>query len=183
MSDDGLYVRLEREGLHLEPLIEAHREGLRAACAQDLTVWDIYPFSYLGDHFDPQFNRMLGGGAARRCYAVLSDGEVIGMTAWIENGMSGWSTEIGNSFIVPSLRGSGINRRLKQLMLDHAFACGLARVGFKVDAINMRSRAAVLKLGAREEGTLRHERLTWTGRVRDTVCFSILRDEWLSLTQ
>ena len=63
-------------------------------------------------------------------------------------------------------------------MLDHAFACGLERVGFKVDARNTRSQAAVAKLGALREGVLRHERMTWTGHVRDTVSFSILKSEW-----
>jgi RimJ/RimL family protein N-acetyltransferase len=51
-------------------------------------------------------------------------------------------------------------------------------VQYKVDAINARSRAAVLKLGAIQEGILRQDRVTWTGRVRDTVVFSILADEW-----
>ncbi len=64
------------------------------------------------------------------------------------------------------------------MLIDHAFACGLERVGFKVDARNTRSQAAVAKLGAIREGVLRHERKTWTGHVRDTVAFSILRHEW-----
>lgn len=176
--DDGLYVELADGDLRLEPLAERHREGLRAACAEDDEIWDIYPFSYVGDAFDPQFERMLRVGPARRCYAILQDAEVVGMTAWIEHGAYGWSIEIGNSFIVPRLRGSGFNRRLKKLMLDHAFACGLRRVAFKVDAVNLRSRAAVLKLGCTQEGLMRSERQTWTGRVRDTVLFSILREEW-----
>ncbi|WP_068072963.1 GNAT family N-acetyltransferase [Novosphingobium lentum] len=175
---DGLHIALGGGDLILEPLAERHREGLRAACAQDAEIWQIYPFTYLGDAFDPQFGRMLAGGAVRRCYAIVTEGEIAGMTAWIEHGAPGWSIEIGNSYIVPALRGTGFNRRFKALMLDHAFACGLARVAFKVDAINARSRAAVLKLGCSEEGTMRHERQTWTGRLRDTVLFSILRDEW-----
>jgi RimJ/RimL family protein N-acetyltransferase len=179
VSDDQLYVRLEQGDLSLEPLTEAHRESLRAVCAQDQDIWEIYPFCYVGEHFDPQFSSLLAGAPARRCYAVMRDREVVGMTAWIEHGKPGWSVEIGNSFIIPALRSTGFNARLKQLMLGHAFARGLERVAFKVDAINTRSRAAVLKLGAKEEGMLRHERQTWTGRVRDTMCYSILRDEWL----
>ena len=178
MSDAALYVPLAESDLRLDPLVEAHRERLRMACAEDCEIWSIYPFNYLGDAFDPQFNRLLGGGTARRCYAILRGDEVVGMTAWGEHGAPGWGIEIGNSYIVPRLRGTGFNRRVKVLMLDHAFACGIERVTFKVDAINLRSRAAVLKLGATEEGVLRHERQTWTGRVRDTVSFSILRDEW-----
>lgn len=178
MTDDCLFQPLADGELHLVPLAEAHREGLRAACAQDGEIWEIYPFNYLGADFDPQFDRLLGGGFVRRAYAVEHEGEVAGMTAWLEHGAPGWSIEIGNSYIVPRLRGTGFNGRLKRLMLDHAFACGLERVVFKVDAINARSRAAVLKLGCAQEGVMRHERKTWTDRVRDTVLYSILSEEW-----
>lgn len=178
MIDAALYVPLADGDLRLDPLVEAHREPLRAACAQDTEIWETYSADYAGAAFDPQFDRLLGAGKVRRVYAILQGREVVGMTAWIERGAPGWSIEIGNSFIVPALRGTGFNRLVKQLMLDHAFACGLQRVCFMIDAINLRSRAAVLKLGAVQEGVLRHERQTWTGRVRDTVSFSILRDEW-----
>lgn len=177
---DGLYVPLADGTLALEPLAERHREGLRAACAQDTEIWAVYPHNYLGADFDVQFDRLLASAPQRRVYVILADGVVAGMTGWLEHGASGWSIEIGNSFIVPGLRGTGLNGRLKRLMIDHAFACGLARVVFKVDRLNTRSQAAVRKLGGVEEGLMRHERRTWTGRVRDTVLFSILREEWLA---
>ena len=66
----------------------------------------------------------------------------------------------------------------KRLLLGHAFDSGAHRVQFRVDAINARSRAAVLKLGAVQEGIQRHDKVTWTGRIRDTVHFSILAEEW-----
>ncbi|ROT97315.1 N-acetyltransferase [Altererythrobacter sp. FM1] len=175
---DGLYIPLRDGDFRLDPLRDHHREPLRKACAEDAEIWDIYPYNYLGDAFDEQFKRMRNGGIARRIYAITANGEVVGMTGWIASGEPGWSVEIGNSYIVPHLRGTGMNRRIKKLMLDHAFASGLHRVGFKVDAVNRRSRAAVLKLGCTEEGLLRRERKTWTGRVRDTAIFSILADEW-----
>jgi len=178
MTDDGLYVPLHQGDLQLELLTPAHREGLRAACAADDAIWEIYPTSYQGDHFDPQFDRLLAAGQGRRVYAIVLAGTVVGMTAWIEHGAPGWSIEIGNTFIAPATRGTGLNGRVKRLLLDHAFACGLVRVSFKVDARNTRSQAAVVKLGAVREGVLRHERQTWTGHVRDTVIFSILAGEW-----
>jgi len=178
MSDAALYVPLAAGDLSLEPLAEAHREGLRAACAQDSEIWEVYPFCYIGDYFDPQFDSLLAGGPGRLVYAVLLEGRIVGMTAWIAFGDPGWSVEIGNSFILPSLRSTGFNRRLKRLMIDHAFACGIERVVFKVDVINTRSRAAVRKLGAQEEGIMRRERKTWTGRVRDTVIYGLLKDDW-----
>jgi RimJ/RimL family protein N-acetyltransferase len=179
MTDDGLFVPLHEGNLALVPLTGAHREALRAACAADQEIWQVYPFNYLGADFDPQFDRLIAGGFQRRCYAILADDAVVGMTAWIDQGQPGWAIEIGNSYIMPALRGTGFNRRVKQLLLDHAFACGLERVVFKVDMLNTRSRAAVAKLGAVAEGVLRHERRTWTGRTRDTATFSILREEWL----
>lgn len=182
MTDDGLFVPLHEGNLALVPLTEAHREALRAACAADQDIWQVYPFNYLGADFDPQFDRLIAGGIQRRCYAILADDALVGMTAWIDQGQPGWSIEIGNSYIVPALRGTGFNRRVKQVLLDHAFACGLKRVVFKVDQRNARSQAAVLKLGATREGLLRAERVTWTGHVRDTVIFSLLRLEWANGT-
>lgn len=173
-----LFVPLTDGDLKLDPLVEAHREGLRAACAEDEEIWEIYPFNFLGAAFDERFEWLLNGGPQRQCYAVRNDDSVIGMTAWIAHGASDWSTEIGNSYLVPRLRGTGLNGRIKRLMLDHAFGLGLKRVAFKVDNINKRSQAAVLKLGCTREGLLRAERITWTGRVRDTVLFSILAEEW-----
>jgi RimJ/RimL family protein N-acetyltransferase len=173
-----LYVALVDGDLRLEPILEIHREPLRAACAEDQDIWDIYPFSYLGDAFDPQFDLMLRRDRPRNCYVICVGTEAVGMTAWIEHGALGHSIEIGNSFIVPRLRGTGLNSRIKKLMLDHAFGQGLMRVAFKVDEVNQRSQAAVMKLGCTREGVLRSERITWTGRLRNSVLFSILAEEW-----
>lgn len=178
MTDDGLYVPLAAGPVRLEPLAEVHRGGLRAACAADADIWAIYPTNWAGPAFDARFDAVLDGPPRRRIYAIVVNGVVAGMTGWLETGAPGWSIEIGNTYIAPATRGTGLNGQVKRLMLDHAFACGLARVAFRIDARNLRSRAAVRKLGAREEGILRHERLTWNGHRRDTVCFSILRDEW-----
>ena len=178
MTDDGLYVPLHDGTLQLQPIIEAHREGLRAATAADSEIWAIYPFTYEGAAFDPRFDWLLAGAPRRRVYAIVLEGRVVGMTGWIERGDIGWTTEIGNSYIMPETRGTGLNSRIKRIMLDHAFACGLGRVEFRVDVRNGRSQAAVLKLGATREGVLRAERVTWTGHVRDTAVFSILAQEW-----
>jgi RimJ/RimL family protein N-acetyltransferase len=173
-----LFVPLRENDLHLQPLTETHREGLRAACAEDEDIWVIYPFSFIGEAFDPRFDWLLAGGTQRQSYAIHLGEVLVGMTAWIAHGADGHSIEIGNSYIVPRLRGTGFNTRLKKLMLDHAFACGLMRVMFKVDEVNKRSQAAVLKLGCTQEGTIRAERITWTGRIRNTVFFSMLAHEW-----
>ena len=156
---------------------EADREPLRAACAQDREVWAIYPYSMVDEHFDPG----LDGRLARPGWVVFTirrAGEVVGTSCFISVDPKNRSLEIGGTYYVPAQRGSGLNRTVKQLMLARAFASGFDRVQFNIDARNGRSIRAVEKIGAVHEGRLRRNRVTWTGYVRDTVIFSILRNEW-----
>ncbi|QLC25187.1 GNAT family N-acetyltransferase [Parasphingopyxis algicola] len=177
---DKLAAPLSGGNVRLELRTEDHREGLRAACAADPAIWEIYPFSMLGEHFDPGFDRIGELSRTRGWvnYAVLDGDTVVGMTNYIEPGRFQPVLEIGGTYIVPEVRGGPFNRTMKTLMIDHAIACGYTRIEFRVDARNKRSMAAVLKLGATHEGTLRQNRITWTGYVRDTAIFGLLADEW-----
>jgi RimJ/RimL family protein N-acetyltransferase len=165
----------------LEPVVEAHREGLRAACDADQDVWErLYPYSMAGEHFDPAFARMLEGleQGNRLSFAVVAAGRIVGTTSYLAPSETDRSVEIGASYYQPDSRGGAVNPACKRLLLAHAFDHGITRVQFKVDAINSRSRAAVAKLGAVFEGILRQDRVVWTGRVRDTSVYSILAGEW-----
>ena len=87
--------------------------------------------------------------------------------------------EIGSTWIAPSWQRTAVNTEAKYLMLRHAFdVWGCIRVELKTDALNEKSRNAILRIGAKQEGTLRRHVITHTGRVRDTVYFSILDSEW-----
>jgi RimJ/RimL family protein N-acetyltransferase len=174
---EQLYVDLADGDLRLVKLTEAHRETLRAVCAADADIWPIYSSSFDPEHFDKSFDA-LTGGAGRMPYAIIDGGTLVGMTAWLRPDMSAQTVEIGNSFIHPDARGTGFNRRVKKLMLDHAFAVGIRRIEFRIDERNKRSQAAVAKLGCHKDGVLRSERITWTGYTRDTGLWSLLADEW-----
>ncbi len=163
-------------GLEMIPLAEQHREGLRASCAKDPDIWTIYPYSMVGDHFDPAFAITLHT-PNRLAFAVLQKHRLVGTSSYFLDAAN-LVAEIGGTYIEPAARGTGLNRQMKLLMMTRAFACDIAVVRFKVDARNGRSRAAVLKLGAREEGILRSDRITWTGHRRDTVVYSVLASEW-----
>ena len=90
--------------------------------------------------------------------------------------------EIGYTWYVPSAWGTDVNPRAKLLLMTHAFeTSGYERVMFKTDILNLRSQAAIAKLGAACEGVLRHERQRPDGTWRDTVVFSVLREEWASV--
>jgi RimJ/RimL family protein N-acetyltransferase len=172
---------LESRFVRLEPMAERHREDLRAACDADKTIWtDLYPFSWGGEEFDSTWLKLMGDVEAGRtiAFAVVADGRCGGLTCFSAIDPANASAEIGGTYYRPDLRGGPVNPAAKRLMMGHAFDSGARRVVYRVDAINSRSRAAVLKLGAVQEGILRQDRVTWTGRIRDTVIFSILADEW-----
>ncbi len=172
---------LEDRFVRLEPFAEPHREALRAACAADPDSWnDLYVYTMLGEAFDRHWARIAQETAEGKtiAYAVMVDGRCQGMSTYIAIDAHNRGVEIGGTYYHPSIRGAAANPASKRLMLAHAFDCGATRVQFRVDAINARSRAAVLKLGATQEGIMRRDRVTWTGRVRDTVVFSILAEEW-----
>lgn len=106
-------------------------------------------------------------------------GRVAGSTRYMDISRQHRRAEIGSTWIDPELHGSGLNKAMKLAMLEHAFeVMELNRVELKTDVLNTRSRNAILSIGAREEGIFRRHMITSTGRVRDTIYFSIIREEW-----
>lgn len=174
---DALGAPMGDGDLILEPMAEAHREALKAACARDPDIWTIYATSYDPDHFDAAFD-LIRSRPNWRCFSIFLGGELAGMSCYLGIDPDRAVLEIGNTYYVPKLRGTGLNRRVKDLMLERAFGCGFRRVEFRVDSRNGRSQAAMAKIGGVREGVIRQDRITWTGHVRDTVLFSILADEW-----
>ncbi len=173
---------LEGHGVRLDPLDERHREDLRAACAADPAIWaDLYPYSMAGEHFDLIWDKTFRTGREKGVamqFAVVVAGACIGVTCYNDIDPVNASVNVGGTYYHPDHRGGVVNPAAKRLIVGHAFQSGARRVVFTVDALNARSRAATAKLGAVQEGVLRQDRVVWTGRVRDTVVFSILADEW-----
>lgn len=148
---------LENAFVRLEPLDDVHTEPLRAACEADQEIREIYPYSMIGAHFEPFRIRMRAEQAAGRCapFAVMAGAICIGITCYFAIDPVHRSVEIGGTYYRPDQRGGPVNPAAKLLLLGHAFAHGAHRIRFNVDAINARSRAAMLKLGAVQEGILR----------------------------
>lgn len=165
------------DGCSAEPFSELRREALKAACAEDRDIWQIYANSFGPDGFDASINSYASNPG--NCTFVLFDGdELAGMSSFLGIDQSRQALEIGGTYYRPHLRGTGFNRRVKDMMLARAFDVGIRRVEFRVDLRNGRSQAAMKKLGAVREGVLRADRVTWNGHVRDTVLFAVLNDEW-----
>src|SRR5437764_999325 len=113
-----------------------------------------------------------------RTFVLFDGNELAGMSSYLGIDPYRGSLEIGGTYYRPKFRGTGFNRRVKDMMLRRAFDCGIRRVEFRVDRRNARSQAAMKKVGAVREGVLRADRSTWTGHVRDTVRLAILKDEY-----
>jgi RimJ/RimL family protein N-acetyltransferase len=173
-------VTLENRWVRLEPMGETHKAEFRAACDADPQTFERhYPYALHGEYFEPAWARIYGLPPTQRInFAVIVEGRCIGTTSYGRFEPENAGLEIGGTYYHPDFRGGATNPAAKRLLLGEAFARDARRVSFRVDAINERSRAAMLKLGATQEGILRQDVVTWTGRIRDTVIFSILADEW-----
>ena len=175
-------VVLENAWVRLEPLSDAIREEVRAAISVDEAAWSIMVSNAYGPAFDGWVDaraaHMAGGGGPAYAVRDLSNGRIVGTSSLHDLVPEHRRVELGSTVFHPEARGGVANPASKRLLLQHAFDSGIIRVEIITDAINPRSQAAIAKLGAVREATLRRHKITWTGRVRDTVMFAITDEDW-----
>lgn len=172
----NLIAPLSRGAVSLQPLCEAHRKDLKAACAADSEIWQIYPRNFGPEGFDAEFDMMLANDWVS--FAAFQSDRLVGMSSYIGIRPAERTLEIGATYFHPDVRGTGYNRAVKDLMIRHARDCEFTTVLFKVDDRNMRSQAAVLKLGAKQLRVDEGDRITWTGHLRNTVVFALDTEGW-----
>ena len=166
---------LSGHGVLLEPVTEAHLPELFLA-AQDDEVWRWLPAPR--PRTEDELRRLVETHPGLP-FAVVVDGRAQGSTSYLDVDLSVDGLEIGWTWYARSLWATTVNPACKLLLLAHAFdVLGAARVTLKTDGLNTRSQAAIRKLGARYDGTLRHARRRPDGTVRDTAYFSVLAAEW-----
>ena len=173
-------IRLEFNGIRLEPLSLEHADGLRAAAA-DGQLWNLRVTSVPEPHQVEQYIRKALETPGRLAYAVieLSTGAVIGSTSYHDIVPTIDRVEIGWTWYAKRYQRTRVNTSCKLLLLSHAFdTLGCAVVGFRTDNFNHASQAAIERLGAKKDGVIRHSHPRRDGSVRDTVMYSILRGEW-----
>ena len=178
-------ITLEGSVIRLEPIHREHAELFWQAAKDaldDIFQWIPYQMKTFED-FERLVEKALGeqerGESVVFATVERNSGQVIGSTRFMNIDRLNRRVEIGSTWITPAWQRTAVNTEAKFLMLRHAFEVWQCfRVELKTDALNQKSRNAILRLGAKEEGTLRRHVLTWTGRVRDSVYFSILDSEW-----
>ncbi len=179
--DEG--VTLDGSLVRLVPLALEHVDAL-CETGLDPAIWRWMP-ARVRNHdamqalVDQALEDQRAGTALPFATTLRATGEVVGSTRFMNIALPHRRVEIGGTWIAPAWQRTRINTEAKYLMLRHAFEeWKLLRVEFKTHALNARSRAAILRLGATEEGTLRKHIVQDDGSSRDSVYFSILDDEW-----
>jgi len=178
-------IPLEGRHVRLVPLDESHREPLRLA-AEDPRIWTHTLTRAQGPGFDPWFDEAISErNAGRRIpFAVFHTGDNrwVGSTSYLDVVLRHRRIEIGATWYHPQVWGTSINPECKLLLLTQAFeVLNVNRVVLLTDVLNVRSRTAIAKLGAKLEGVLRAHMMTQGGRIRDSVAFSVIAAEWPSV--
>ncbi len=176
-------VVLEGRHVRLEPLALEHAAALWAASVDpELHRYRPWAMRSEGDLREfialTQRQHAAGQGLSFATIARDSD-EIVGSSSFMAADWPHRRIEIGATWITPARQRTAINTEAKYLMLSHAFeALALLRVEFKTDSLNARSRGALLRIGATEEGTFRNHMVMPDGRRRHSVYFSIIAEEW-----
>lgn len=183
MSDIFASPTLEGRIVRLEPLKISHLDALcDAGLYPDLwthNAWPVRDRTGMAAYIRNALEGQQAGHMMPFVTTLAQTGEVVGSTRFGNMDLFHKRVEIGWTWITPAWQRTAVNTETKLLMLQYAFDelyCN--RVEWKTDALNERSRNAILRLGATYEGLLRAHMVREDGSLRDTVYYSILRDEW-----
>lgn len=174
---------LQGRHVRLEPLTRAHHGALREiGLEEELWRWTPLQIHSAGDMLEYVEATLRAQEKELEVpFATIdvASGTVVGSTRFMNIEAKHRRLEIGSTWIAPAWQRTAINTEAKYLMLRHAFELlHCHRVEFKTDFLNQKSRDAILRIGAKQEGIFRNHMITASGRVRDTVWFSIIDSEW-----
>jgi N-acetyltransferase len=177
-------ILLAGRHVRLEPLERQHLPALLAA-ASDPAIFEWFLTPPLGD--EQEMTRWLEDGLRAQAAGTevvwatvrVSDGRVVGSTRFLDIRRPNRGLEIGNTWLAPEAQRTAVNTEAKLLQLTHAFeTLGAVRVQLKTDERNVKSRAAIARIGCSFEGILRKYQARYDGYVRNTAMFSLTAEEW-----
>lgn len=172
-------IVLESAHVRLEPLAPHHADGIgRAAVGLEHAWFTSVPAPDAAA--DDVAQRLAWRDAGHmNPWAIVHAGAVVGETTFCNIDQANRHVEIGHTWLAPAVQRTAVNTAAKLLLLGHAFdACDAIAVEFRTHWHNRRSRAAIERLGAKQDGVLRNHRIGPDGILRDTVVYSILPGEW-----
>jgi N-acetyltransferase len=176
-------IVLEGRHVRLEPLSHSHTDSLIAA-ARDGELWNsdvtVVPSPQtVHSYIEEALQGLQHGNQLPFAIVLKATGGVVGTTRFYEIQPTDRRVAIGYTWLAINAQRTPVNTETKLLMLKHAFeSWQFIRVEFITDVLNQQSRAAILRLGAKQEGILRNHMIMPSGRIRDSVCFSVIAEEW-----
>jgi RimJ/RimL family protein N-acetyltransferase len=179
-------VTLEGQHVRLEPLSKAHLTGL-AQVGLDEELWRWIPTPVrtpeeMGAYIETALQEQERGVSLPFAILEKTTGRVIGSTRYGNIDRTHHRVEIGWTWVAREWQRTAMNTEAKYVLLRHAFeTLGCMRVELKTDSLNEKSRAAILRIGAKEEGIFRNHMITSSGRIRHSAYYSIIDSEWLSV--
>ena len=176
-------VILEGRHTRLEPLTPSHKEALVTAAADgelwNSTVTIVPNRDNVTGYVEAALTAQAQGSELPFVIVQKTTGRVVGTTRFYDIQPDQKNAAIGYTWVASSAQRTVVNTEAKLLLLAHAFEnWGCVRVEFITDVLNEQSRAAIIRLGAKQEGILRNHMIMPNGRIRDSVCFSIIAEEW-----
>lgn len=177
-------VTLRGKFIQLEPLRKQHAPELTIAGAE-AEMWKYMLYGEVTDlekmevWVEDILSRAVGGRELPFAVRDLASDTIVGATRFLDIRAKDHGVEIGGTWYAPSFRQTYVNPEAKYLLMRHAFeTLGCIRVQFKTDSRNTRSIAAILKLGAKQDGVFRNHLILDDGVIRDSVFFSVIDSEW-----
>jgi RimJ/RimL family protein N-acetyltransferase len=185
MAAEMIVVPVTLEGLHarLEPLKKAHLAGL-AEVGLDEELWRWIPTAVrtreeMVAYIETALDEQQRGVSLPFAIVEKATGRAIGSTRYGNIDRTHHRVEIGWTWVAREWQRTAMNTEAKYLLLKHAFeSLGCMRVELKTDSLNEKSRAAILRIGAKEEGIFRNHMITASGRIRHSAYYSIIDSEW-----
>jgi RimJ/RimL family protein N-acetyltransferase len=176
-------VTLEGQHVRLEPVSLAHVPALWRVGAYE-EIWRYIPYAIHSEdemrtYIESELAKQQAGSVVRFATIAKAIEQPVGSTSYLSINPYHRRLEIGGTWITPAWQRSPINTEAKYLQLRHAFeTLGCIRVEFKTDSLNTKSRQALARIGAVEEGTFRNHMVMPSGRLRHSVYFSITSEDW-----
>jgi RimJ/RimL family protein N-acetyltransferase len=174
-------ITLQNAFVRLEPLTLDHTDELAAATVGLEHAWytSVPSPEEVGDEIARRLAQHDQGSMNPWAIRRLDTGAAVGMTTFCNIDQPNRHVEIGHTWIGVDAQRTAVNTAAKLLLLGHAFErCDAIAVEFRTHWHNLQSRAAIARLGAKQDGVLRNHRIGPDGTLRDTVVFSILPHEW-----
>lgn len=172
-------IHIQHELVTIRNYRDSDLDGLRAIFNPEFFTWFFTQYASCDDFINEKLAEVAKKNLALLVIVDNKTERIIGTSSLYEISFRHKRLEMGSSWLAKEYQGSGFNPLNKYLLIDYLInKLGFNRIQWKTDALNEKSKQAMLKLGFIHEGTLRRHAITQSGRVRDSLVFAVTDEDW-----